>query len=315
MPRIRTIKPEFFTSPDTARVSHAARLLYIAMWCLADDYGKGEFNMLQLRAFAFPEEDPWLDQTLAEPVNNMSKEFQSLCKEVVDGYGIKVYKHHGRTYYAIPSWDEHQKTQRRANSKNPSPDDPESSPDQRFHDEQGSSEPKQGNSLQTQGNTPLGTGEQGTGERERDISPERDFERPLDPHAGPEAIPDTTYGYPDGFEQWWDTYPRPVGKREAFEAWFKAIKRIPHGDLLDATRRFADFHAQDGTEERFIPHPAKWLSRDGWGDKLTPNRGPGAPQTRQQRTDEEVLQDMLQTPQNGPQAVIDGQIINHRQIG
>jgi ferredoxin len=40
MARIRTIKPEFFTSEDIVGLSPMARLLYIALWCEADREGR-----------------------------------------------------------------------------------------------------------------------------------------------------------------------------------------------------------------------------------------------------------------------------------
>ena len=40
MARIRTIKPEFFTSVDIVKRSPLARLLYIAIWCEADKEGR-----------------------------------------------------------------------------------------------------------------------------------------------------------------------------------------------------------------------------------------------------------------------------------
>lgn len=40
MARIRTIKPEFFTSEDIVAMSPHARLLYIALWCEADKEGR-----------------------------------------------------------------------------------------------------------------------------------------------------------------------------------------------------------------------------------------------------------------------------------
>lgn len=40
MARIRTIKPEFFTSEDIVCLSPLARLLYIALWCEADKEGR-----------------------------------------------------------------------------------------------------------------------------------------------------------------------------------------------------------------------------------------------------------------------------------
>lgn len=183
MARIRTIKPEFFTSPDTAKISHTGRLVYIAMWTLADDYGRGELNMLQIRAHAFPEHDPWLDEALnqivEEAAKNLGKEvqsksnaFQILVEEVLIAYEVTVYTNKGRTYYAIPSWDTHQKTQRKSKPKIPKPDDPESTPHQPKHhtpktgkEKRGSSESMQGSSETLQGSSGIGKGK-GTGERE-----------------------------------------------------------------------------------------------------------------------------------------------------
>ena len=163
--RIRTVKPEFFRSPDTASVSPRARLLYIALWCWADDYGIGETNLNGLLGFAFPDDDQM-----------ERKELQSLCKEVADGYKVLFYEVRGRHFYAIPSWDDHQKTQRRASCRNPKPDDPDSVPDLRFCNDLESSVSSQGSSLQLQGETPSGTGEQGnrgTGEqgKKESVSP------------------------------------------------------------------------------------------------------------------------------------------------
>src|SRR5699024_4648421 len=133
MARIRTIKPEFFTSPDTAKASVDARLLYIALWCWADDYGIGETNFNAILGFAFPEDD-----------QRERKEIQSLCKEVANAFGTVFYTVRGRHFYAIPSWDDHQKTQRRATRRNPAPNDPDATPDLRIHEKRGTSESTQG---------------------------------------------------------------------------------------------------------------------------------------------------------------------------
>ncbi len=111
MPRIRTIKPEFFDSPSTARASLRARLFFIALWCWADDYGVGTANARQLIGFAFPN-DP--DVTDAE--------LPSLRAEVADAFGVVWYEVDGRPYYAIPSWEKHQRNERRAQGKHPGPD-------------------------------------------------------------------------------------------------------------------------------------------------------------------------------------------------
>ena len=151
--RIRSIKPEFFTSPDTGRASLRARLFYVALWCWADDYGIGETNFSMLAGFAFPEED-----------QIERKELPSLCKEVAEAYGTMFYTVRGRHYYSIPTWDEHQRTQRKAAAKYPTPD---AAPDLRVYGETEPSAPTQGTSAPTQGSDEYGTGEreQGKGNR------------------------------------------------------------------------------------------------------------------------------------------------------
>ena len=313
MPRIRTIKPEFFSSPDIAKLDPWARLTFIAMWTWADDFGRGTFNPRELLGYAFPN-----DEEIGVG------EFRRLVGGIRRHVGVKFYRVGGRVYFEIPSWSKHQKTDKRQKrSKHPAPEDgtpwdpeentPLAAQTPPSVNMSGDSANMSGeNSDKSGGYAPRnrGTGEQGNS----NTHAQSKIERVLNPSPH-ETIPDVSNGYPDGFEQWWAAYPRKVGKRKAFAAWFKALKRIPIGDLLEATQTFADFHRADGTDERFIPHPTTWLNRDGWGDKLTPRARPDGPQARQQRTDEEVLAQMLSGPQNSAQPVIDGEIIHQRQIG
>lgn len=124
MPRIRTIKPEFWSSPDVAKASAVARLAYIGMWNWADDYGRGTLNLKELEGFIFPNDD------IKELSVGTSENFRRVVKEVVDTFGIIIYEVHGRTYYAIPTWSDHQRTERKAKSKYPTPEDGENVSDQ-----------------------------------------------------------------------------------------------------------------------------------------------------------------------------------------
>lgn len=54
MARIRTIKPEFFTSEDICALDHATRLLYIALWCEADREGRIEWKPRTWKLRFFP---------------------------------------------------------------------------------------------------------------------------------------------------------------------------------------------------------------------------------------------------------------------
>jgi hypothetical protein len=103
VPRIRTIKPEFWDSPATARASLRARLFFIAMWNWADDYGIGTANGKQLVGFAFPNDD---DVSAAD--------YPRLASDVSEAFGVVYFEHHGRPFYVIPSWEKHQRTEKKA---------------------------------------------------------------------------------------------------------------------------------------------------------------------------------------------------------
>jgi len=71
MPRIRTVKPEFFESEDIGSIDPCARLLFICLWGVADDYGnsRGALPYLSARAFAYDDfsleqVDDWLQQLI-----------------------------------------------------------------------------------------------------------------------------------------------------------------------------------------------------------------------------------------------------------
>lgn len=247
MARIRTIKPEFFTSPDTAHVSHAARLLYIAMWSWADDHGRGELNAMQLRAFAFPEDDPWLDWALdhpaeeapAEIVGNSDGErrkFMGLLAEVVGGFGIVVFEHRGRKFYEIPTWSKHQRTERTAKERHPRSDDPDSviyqdfSRPPRYPSENvGNSDATRRKPSEAPQSSGPGTGNIGTGNREQEgVTEAREgttAREASDPPPPKPVIPEAWIDNPGlarCHKHATDEYPPPCGgcatAREAAEA-------------------------------------------------------------------------------------------------
>lgn len=168
MPRIRSIKPEFWSSPSVAGADPWVRLLFIAMWNWADDHGRGTANPKELAAFAFPHDD--------DPGAPTSAELPFMLAEVADRWSVVFYEVGGRRYYAIPSWDDHQKNERRAKSRYPAPEEGApyrpGPPDQRKYDQQRkTAEPSvqmRGTSVQVCGSSGTGTGEQGnrgTGEK------------------------------------------------------------------------------------------------------------------------------------------------------
>ena len=93
MARIRTIKPEFFTSDDITSRSPLARLFYVALWCEADRDGRLEWKPRTFKLRYLP----------ADACN-----VEELAKELTDRGLIVVYTVDERNYAEIPTFMEHQ---------------------------------------------------------------------------------------------------------------------------------------------------------------------------------------------------------------
>lgn len=93
MARIRTIKPDFFTSEDIVGLSPLARLLYIATWCEADREGRMVWRPMTLKLRYLPGDSFHVD---------------ALVAELVDAGLIKPYVVDGKSYAEIPTFTRHQ---------------------------------------------------------------------------------------------------------------------------------------------------------------------------------------------------------------
>lgn len=64
--RIRTIKPEFWKHDGIAELGYATRLLFIALWCIADRRGRMEDRPRRIKAECFPYDELDVDAMLSE---------------------------------------------------------------------------------------------------------------------------------------------------------------------------------------------------------------------------------------------------------
>ena len=71
---------------------------------------------------------------------------------------------------------------------------------------------------------------------------------------------------PDGFGEFWEAYPRKVGKGEAEKQWRKA-KGIDLQAVLKAIERARGTEQWQKDGGQFIPHPSTWLSQRRWEDE------------------------------------------------
>lgn len=253
MARIRTVKPEFWSSPDTASCTDPwARLLYVAMWNWADDAGRGTANPKELAGFAFPNDDD-ID----------AARVRRMLDEVSTAFGVVLYKVGGRTYYSIPSWDDHQKIDRKSLAKNPGPEDGD--PWQPNPPDQGGpgdppSRPRvvPDDSANTQRglfeDSGTGTGEQGNRGRTTSVT------------AG--AATTSKPSIETDFETWWQAWPRKVSKQEALKAYRGARKKLPAARLATAAAEHAAAWKSNRRPTDKIPHAATWLNGERWNDEI-----------------------------------------------
>ena len=75
MARIRSIKPEFFTSEAIAALQLSARLTFIGLWTYADDNGVGIYNELLITAAIWP-----LERDNLETLSRTREDIASLSR-------------------------------------------------------------------------------------------------------------------------------------------------------------------------------------------------------------------------------------------
>ena len=93
MARIRTIKPEFFTSADIVSLTPLARLFHVSLWCEADREARLGWNTKTFKMRYLPADNC---------------DIQSLADELIEANLIILYEVDGKEYAEIPSFKNHQ---------------------------------------------------------------------------------------------------------------------------------------------------------------------------------------------------------------
>lgn len=96
MARIRTIKPEFWTSEQVMECSPLARLLFIGIWNFCDDAGNHPLSPKTLKALVFPGDDI------------TSTQVEGLVADLESKGLVSIYSHSAKLYLHVNGWH-HQK--------------------------------------------------------------------------------------------------------------------------------------------------------------------------------------------------------------
>jgi uncharacterized phage protein (TIGR02220 family) len=100
MSRIRTIKPEFWTSEQVADCSPIARLLFVGIWNFCDDHGVHPASIRRLKMQVFP----------ADPISDDA--IQAMIDELLTAGLLRLYEVHGKGYLQVTGWTKHQKIEK-----------------------------------------------------------------------------------------------------------------------------------------------------------------------------------------------------------
>ena len=102
------IDPNIWQSEDFSKLSTLGKLVFIGLFSLADDEGRGRSNPVYLKSTLFPYEEGIrsadIDKTLSEISSNMS---------------VIFYSCDGSSYYSLYNWNTWQKIDRPTESKIP----------------------------------------------------------------------------------------------------------------------------------------------------------------------------------------------------
>ena len=248
MARIRSIKPEFWASPSVARASAVSRLAFIAMWNWADDHGRGTANLKELEGFIFPNDD------VAELSSGNTAHFRDVVQEVATCFDVLFYEADGRPFYAIPTWDDHQRNERRSSSsKHPDPTDIPA------FSWLGAEIPSQDTVNPNISGT--GTGEQGnrgTGEQGNSLST-----------VPAETAPAKAVAVPDTFNAFWNTYDKKQGRKAAEAAYRAALKKsgVTSEQIIEAASEYVEWQKVEGKHPTYTKNAATWLRGEHWNDE------------------------------------------------
>ncbi len=110
MPRIRSVKPEFFTSEPVNACSMPAQLLFIGLWTHSDDEGRSVDNVRVLKGALFPLNDEMTPNRIESGLVELARQ------QLIVRYSVER-----KRYIVVRNFKEHQHPKKPTPSKIPPP--------------------------------------------------------------------------------------------------------------------------------------------------------------------------------------------------
>lgn len=106
MARKRMIDPNIWQSEDFGKLSNLAKVVFIGLFSLADDEGRGRANPMYLKSTLFPYNEKM-----------RSTDIEVALSEISRNMSIVFYSYDGSNYYELLSWYTFQKIDKSTDSK------------------------------------------------------------------------------------------------------------------------------------------------------------------------------------------------------
>lgn len=227
----RILKESICTSETIAELTPFEETMFYRLIVNCDDFGRFDARPAILKGRLYP---------LADVTNAAIQ--KALAKLSTVGI-LELYQVDGRAYLQLCTWTRHQQT-RASKSKYPAPEEGDCM--QMISSDS--------NCKQEQADVP------DIRERKRERETGNDT-RDTSGAAGAASAP-------DGFEEFWEAYPKKIGKGAARKSWEKLRPcQALRGQILDSVERYRKTAQWQRDGGQYIPNPSTWLNQERWEDK------------------------------------------------
>jgi hypothetical protein len=244
--RIRTTKPEFWRSKTIAALPWDVRLVLKGLESYVDDNGVGKDDIALIAADVFPRD------LSGNPRETLARLTEAISLLESSGL-IARYVVADEDLLYIDKWKDLQRIDKPGRGRFPRPDGT-------MEYSEVVDRESYGNIRETVARAPEVvapvTGEQGSRVTGEEKTPSPQAARMIETST---------------FREFWEAYPRRVGRAEATKAFARASKRVDPSEIVRGAQRFgSDPNLPD--DKNFIPHPTTWLNQGRWEDEPLPPR-------------------------------------------
>lgn len=258
VPRIRTIKPEFWTDEKTGTLTPLSKCLFLGLLGEADDYGVLRWSPAEWRAKIFPHDYDTTTVVVQKALEDEILPRRLLVRftvedddgEVMDYAFIRSFPRHqvvnNPSRPLLPDWEKGDKPStyaQRVGAKITvsAGSDPVPVPEDYGSPTSWKGKERKGKEGRTTLSKPNGSDESDG------------------PPTGPPAEPPN-----DRFDEFWTAYPRKEGKKKAHTAWRHLSQTKRAAAIADCATRY------QAVEKQFIPLPTTYLHGERWNDDPIP---------------------------------------------